>query len=557
MTELPFGVPLPETPPRETFEEQLKTRVEQRQREVGIPMRDGIELAADLHLPAGDEPAPAIVIGHPYDKSGTSEPALRDAGYVVVVYDCRGRCKSEGEFRAMDPQEWHDGHDVVEWVARQPWCDGRVAVTGLSYGGWLVWATAKERPRHLRAAISLSAAGRWQQEIPYTYGCFQLYWVMWFSVVRRRLADRTRKVSDLIETLPIGSIGDALNVTGRTWQDLMEHEGLDDFWQARRWDGAYDFDLPCLHITGWFDREDIQGAFHHYEQMIETSAARDQQWLVVGPWSHVSTSFPSAAYSGIQSPDGGVDMDAIRVRFFDHFLRGANDDLESEPRVWLYDTGAGAWGRRDRWMGSTEQRALFLGADNRLAESADDGGTVSYRYDPLDAPGIRFDIDAIWEPPLQLNDFESQPGVVSWTSDEITEGFTVHGWSTLELWAATDGDDTEWHVKLADVEPDGAAICVAWGCLKASHGADPANPAPVVPGSVERYEIELTPAFHSFRPGHRVRLVVASADYPWFARNLNRFGPIKTLNEPRVAVNTIHFGTATPSALRLRTEVLA
>jgi hypothetical protein len=365
--DLPFGIPLPVTAPRAAFDELIKNRVEQRQKEVGIPMRDGIELAADVHLPDADEPAPAIVIGHPYDKAGTTEPALRDAGYAVVVYDCRGRCKSEGEFRAMDQQEWRDGHDVVEWVAQQPWCDGRVAVTGLSYGGWLVWATAVEQPPHLCAAISLSPAGRWQQEIPYTYGCFQLYWVMWFSVVRRRLADRTRKSSDLIETLPIGAIGDALNVSGPTWQDLMDHEGLDEFWQSRRWDGEYDFDLPCLHITGWFDREDLQGAFHHYEQMVETSPARDRQWLVVGPWSHVSTSYPSESYSGVPSPGGAVDMDAIRLRFFDHFLRESDTGLETEPRVWLYDTGVGAWYAPERWQGDTEERAFFLDADG-LAE---------------------------------------------------------------------------------------------------------------------------------------------------------------------------------------------
>jgi putative CocE/NonD family hydrolase len=223
-------------------------------------------------------------------------------------------------------------------------------------------------------------------------------------------------------------------------------------------------------------------------------------------------------------------------------------------RVWLYDTGAGRWCSRDQWMGSTEDRAFFLGSDSRLVGTPSDDGELSYRYDPLEPPGIRFDIDAIWEPPLQLNDLESQPGVVSWTSDEVADSFTVHGWSSVELWAATDGDDTDWHVKLADVAPDGTAICVAWGCLKASHGRDAAHPAPVVPGNVERYQIELTPAFHSFQPGHRIRLVVAGADYPWFARNLNRFGPIGTLDQPRVAVNTIHFGPASPSALRLRVE---
>jgi putative CocE/NonD family hydrolase len=554
MTRRPFGVPLPETPPRAAFDQAIANRGSQRQQEVGIPMRDGVELAADVLLPEGDEPVPAIVTGTPYDKTGSAEAAFQEAGYAVVSYDCRGRCKSEGSFRALDDQEKRDGHDVVEWVARQPWCNGRVAVSGLSYGGWLVWATAAEKPPHLSAAVSISPAGRWQQEIPYTYGCFQLYWIGWFSVVRRRLADRTRKVSDLIETLPIGAAGEALDVAGPTWQDFMEHDALDEFWRSRRWDGEYDFDLPCLHVTGWYDREDLQGAFHHYEQMVATSPARDRQWLVVGPWSHVSTIVPSAEYSGVPSPDGAVDMTAIRLRFLERFLRDAENGVDAEPRVWLYDTGRGGWETRERWQGGTEERALYLGEGNRLAADAGADGELSYRYDPLDAPGIRFDVDKIWEPPLQLGELEAQPGVVTWTSDPLDERLTVHGWSSVELWAATDGEDTEWHVKLADVDADGTSICVAWGCLRASHAADPGSPAPVVPGQVVRYELELTPAFHSFEPGHRIRLVVASADYPWFARSMNTFGPIATQGEPRTAVNTIHFGAATPSALRLRVD---
>ncbi len=554
MPDLPFGLPLPAQPPREAFDERVATRTADRRREVGIPMRDGVELAADVHLPEDDAPAPAIVIGHPYDKTGTTEPALVEAGYAVVVYDCRGRGKSEGEFRALDRQEWLDGHDVVEWVAQQPWCDGRAAVHGLSYAGWLVWATAHEKPAHLCAAVSLSPAGRWQQEIPYTYGCFQLYWLAWFSVVRRRIADRTRKVTDHIADLPIGAIGDALEPSGQSWSDFMEHEALDEFWRARRWDGRYDFDLPCLHVTGWFDREDLQGAFHHYEQMLDASPARDRQWLVVGPWSHVSTSFPSASYSGLAFPDGGVDMNAIQIRFLDHFLRSAENGVESTPRVWLYDTGAGAWTTRERWQGGTEERTLFLGEGSSLADAPGEDGELSYRYDPLDAPGIRFDVDKIWEPPLQLNDLESQPGVVSWTGEALADRILVHGWSFLDLWASTDGEDTDWHVKLADVAPDGTSVCVAWGCLRASHGADPGAPAPLVPCAVARYEIELTPAFHSFEPGHRIRLVLASADYPWFARSMNTFGPIATQGDPRVAENTVRFGAATPSALRLRVE---
>ena len=143
--------------------------------EVGVPMRDGLELAADVYLPVETQlPAPAIVQITPYDKSNptffpTEGQFYQSHGYAFVVVDVRGRGKSEGEWRAFvnDPK---DGHDIIEWVAQQPWCTGNVGTTGLSYMGWTQWAAASEYPPHLKCMISSSAAGRWQQEIPYTSG---------------------------------------------------------------------------------------------------------------------------------------------------------------------------------------------------------------------------------------------------------------------------------------------------------------------------------------------------------------------------------------------------
>jgi putative CocE/NonD family hydrolase len=518
-------------------------------------MRDGVELAADVDLPAAAQlPAPAIVVGTPYDKSspfGGEGTPYRDAGYVVVTYDVRGRGKSEGVWRAH-VHDGPDGHDVVEWCAAQEWCDGAVGVSGISYMGWVAWATIKERPPHLRAAVSTSAAGRWMQEIPYTHGCYWLYFVYWFAYVRRRIMDTSRDVGKLLDVLPVDAIKDGLSPAGPGWDDFLEHDTLDEFWRSLRWDGAYDFDVPCLHVTGWHDREDIQGAFHHYEQMMSTSPARERQWLLVGPWSHASSRWPSDVYKGVQAPGGGLDMTAIHVRFFDRFLRQKANGLDDEPRIWLYDPGTNAWRTPRAWNRATGEVTLFVNADAALTNEPGQSGEDRYQYDPLDAPGVRFDVRApLWEPPLDLAELESQAGVLKWTSDPLDQDVLVHGWVTVDLWAATDGDDTDWHVKLADVDETGLSLCVGWGCLRASHGKDLSRPEPVKSGEVIQYRIELTPTFHTFRKGHHMRMVLASAEYPWFARNLNRFGPIRSQNDPRVATNTVHYGRTTPSCVRL------
>jgi putative CocE/NonD family hydrolase len=558
-SELPFGVALPARSPWDTWLAGLDPGdlSAGHKVEVGIPMRDGLELAADIHLPAAANlPAPAVVLATPYDKGVPidSVEMYRRAGFVGVIYDIRGRGKSEGVFNPF-AADGLDGHDVVEWVARQEWCDGGVAVSGLSYGGWTAWATIRERPAALKAAITTSPAGRWQQEIPYTHGCLPLSFVFWFALTRRRINDASRSPHDLVDTLPVAAIGEAIDPAGPAWADMLAHDALDDFWRARRWDGEYDFDLPVLHVTGWHDRDDMNGAFHHYEQMMATSPARDSQWLLVGPWSHASTRNPTDLYSGVEAPGGAVDMDAIHVRFLDRFLRGERNGVDDEPRVRLYDPGARAWKVRPGWRAGTVAHDLHLGPDGTLGAAPGEAGETSYEYDPCRPNGVPFDTRAeFWELPLDLGELESQDGVLTWTSAPLERPLTVHGWGELDLFAATDGEDTEWHAKLADVDAEGTSLCVSWGCLRASHADDPGAPRPLTPGEVRRYAVELSPSFHTFAPGHRIRLVLASSEYPWFARNLNRFGPIAEQADPRTARNTIHHGGALPSRLRLTVE---
>jgi uncharacterized protein len=558
-----FGVPVPDRTLREDFDAALAEREDQdgaRRFETGIPMRDGVELAADVFLPAKAQlPAPAVVFGTPYDKSSpglnTREAELyQQAGYVAVVYDVRGRGKSEGEWRAFvnDP---NDGHDAVEWVAEQGWCTGRVGVSGLSYGGWITWATASQRPPHLAAIISTSAAGRWMEEIPYTHGCFQLYFAYWVASVRRRLLGwGDFDLRQLLHTLPVDDIAELIKPSGRTWRDLLDHDTLDEHWRALRFDDRYDeIDVPVLHVTGWHDREDLQGAFHHYEHMVSASPARDRQWLIVGPWSHVMCRWPGHEYGGVRyDRQAAVDMHGVHLRFFDRFLREEDNGVDTEPRVRLFDTGADRWTTPGAWAADTTEHGLYLAADGALVAAPEPAGSSEYRYDPEDPPTHEFDVSApIWEPPLDLGSLEQRADVLVFTTASLAAPLTVHGWSFLELFAATDGDDTDWFVKLADVTLEGRSLMVAGGCLRAACRNSLTNPEPVPPGEVVPYRVELTPALHTFAPGHRVRVSVTSAEFPWFARNLNRFGPIRDQRDPRVARNTVHFGADHPSRLLL------
>ena len=543
--------------------------------ETGIPMRDGPELAGDVYLPsAAAGPVPAIVEITPYGKDNELF-VVPDAhhyqrhGYAFVAVDTRGRGKSEGEWNAMahDPE---DSYDVIEWVAAQDWCDGNVGTTGLSYMGWVQWAGASVRPPHLRCMVSTSAAGRWQQEIPYTNGVLQLYFAWWVYLVRRRI-DESHGLGgidwdEVLSRLPIDAIGEFIDPSGPSWDNLVRRDELDEFWSALRFDGRYDqIDVPCLHVTGWYDLEDLLGAFHHYEHMVAASPARDRQHLIVGPWSHVKCRYPDSQYGDVEfGTDAALDMDAVHLRWFDHWLRGRDNGVDRDPRVQIFEPGTNVWRSASRWPLSDDRLTLHLrsgsgdGGGGRLdaapptaAEAAD-----SYRYDPSDPVPTGIDVHRypLEDPPLDQTANEARPDVLTYTGEELDAPVTVSGWAWLDLFASSDCDDTDWHVKVTDVAPDGRSAKVTQGCLRASYRDGLSQPTPLSPNLPYRFRVELWPTHHVFLPGHRIRVSVTSSDFPWFARNLNRFGPIAQQSRPRVARNTVHHADGTPSCLVLPVE---
>ncbi len=559
----------------DTLRTPLQRLIDQRRRsagdpapvlEVPIPMRDGIELAADVYLPAeSDRPAPAIVTMTPYDKSGPLAAAegryYQRNGYVFVAVDVRGRGKSEGEWRAF-VNEGADGHDVVEWVAAQPWCNGKVGMTGISYMGWVLWATAVEQPPHLRCMISTAAAGRWMEEIPYTFGCFQLYFLWWVFRTRRRIAQPTTDVSweDVARKLPLEAAASELGIDGATWRDMMDHDTLDEFWTSLRLDNRYsNIDVPCLHVAGWCDLEDLLGAFHHYERMVEQSPARGRQQLLVGPWSHIGTRFPNSSYGGVDfGQAASLEMNDIHLRFFDHWLKSTNNGVDADPPVRVFETGSNGWCQAESWPLPSRVESLYLrfdGSDGFLRHGPSENADPerSFVYDPKDPVVTPLDFMNLTfeEPPLDQRALEERADVLTYTSDVLAEEFAVSGWPGLEIYGSSDCDDTDWHVKLTDVDPEGRSIRVASGCLRASYRDSLTNPAPLVPGLVHLFRITYHPVNHAFLPGHRIRVTVTSSDYPWFAPSLNRAGSIGTQAYGRPATNSVHHAKRHPSRVFL------
>lgn len=537
-------------------------------RQLRIPMRDGVALAADLYLPrAQSDPAPAIVQITPY---GKSEPMwsiearfYADHGYAAVVVDVRGTGESEGDTHWFAPDA-DDGFDVVEWVAAQPWCNGRIGTTGISYMGWTQWALASQHPPHLECMVTSAPAGRWMEEIPYTWGILQNYFYPWLHELQRSeppfpsldtFARLLRSGDSLAE------IGERLGLAGRSWNDLFEHDTLDEFWRSLRLDEVHaSITVPTLHVAGWYDLEDLIGSFYHYEGMMAHSPAASEQVLVAGPWSHAGVRYPHDTHDGIDNgPTAAVDMDELHLRWFDRWLR--DDEARwTAPEVALFDTGRKEWFSGVPWRQAGEHRELFLDsstadAGGLVAHAPEHTGEVSYRFDPADptGPDMEFTDYPATDYPWHENAVEQRDDVVVWTSAPLEAEFLLSGWSELLLHAATTGTDTDWHVKLTDVAPDGTSLRVASGCLRASLRDGLDTPQPVEPGETLEYRVELTPAHHTFLPGHRLRVSVASADFPWFSYNRGRFGHPMTVGDPIPVRNTILTGAAHPSRIVLGT----
>jgi hypothetical protein len=536
--------------------------------EMGVPMRDGVELAADVYLPFGHEGEvlPAIVEVTPYSKDNVALMSgditlYQNNGYVFVAVDCRGRGKSEGIWSGF-ADDVPDTHDVIEWVAQQPWCDGQVGTTGLSYMGWVQWAGASARPPHLKAMVSTSAAGRWQQEIPYTNGVFQLYFAWWAYITRRRINEdyglRQIDWDEALRILPFKDISRIIDTPTDTWDNLADRDTLDDYWKSLRFDDSYDqMDVPCLHVTGWYDQEDLLGAFHHYEMMMAHSPARDKQYLIVGPWSHVKSRSPDRFYADIDhGPAAALDMDAEHLAFFDHWLKGVDNGVADLERVRLFEPGRNAWRDAGTWPTSARTRDVFLGAGTLSDEAPETSGETSYDYDPRDPSltGIDVRLYPVEDVPLDQTGNEARADVITFTGAPVTEETVLSGWAHLVFFASTDGDDTDWHVKITDVDPAGVSRRVTQGCLRAACRTSLEQPRAVTPNEILEYDVELWPTHHVFMPGHAMRVTITSSDFPWYARSMNRFGPVRSQAEPRTARNTVHFGGQFPSRCILPIE---
>jgi uncharacterized protein len=550
---------------------------------VPIPMRDGVILYADVYRPVGDGRHPVLVSRTPY--STERFPTAYDAavyfaqrGYVYVYQDVRGRHESDGAWQPFRNGE-KDGYDTVEWAARQPWSNGKVAMQGGSYLGQNQWRAAQAAPPSLVTIFPMVAStsiyhdwitlnGGWRLSFNFGWGPVR----MESRIMQNPGPHTTPGVGalhyDRVQWhLPLNRMQQLVGRHARFYDDWLANPDYNDYWKPLNVEEVFEkISIPVHTLGGWFDIFS-QGTLRGYVGMSQkgaTDKARRMSHLVIGPWGHGPSQKTGALDFG---PDANADALAIQLRWYDYWLRGRDDGLANEAPVKLFVMGRNEWVyEREYPLARTEYRPLYFASGGNANSDRGNGrltwekpaGTSTpdrFMYDPDDPVPSLGGNNCCGTPtssgPQDQRPIEGRRDVLVYTSEFLQEEVEATGPVKVVLFASSDAVDTDFVAKLVDVLPDGSSYNMAEGILRARYRESLSKPSPLTPGEVYRLEIDLVGTSVAFRKGHRIRVHVTSSHFPQFDRNPNTGAAFGTTKGVRVAQQTVYHDATRPSHIVL------
>jgi putative CocE/NonD family hydrolase len=604
------------------------------ERDVMIAMRDGVHLATDIYRPArGGRPVvgrfPVILERTPYGKSevSRSERTAKDAtprnrgeiaqyfvrhGYVVAYQDCRGRYGSEGKFtKYLD--DGPDGYDTVAWLAKQPWSSGRIGTMGLSYAAHTQAALGCLDPPGL-ACQFLDSGGfsnAYQSGIRQG-GAFELKQATW---ALKQVLSAPEVLADPLAKAAMAAIDPHAWFARMPWRrghsplaaapdyeaylfEQWTHGVFDDTWRrVGIWmAGFYEryAAVPMVHISSWYDAY-VRTASENYRGLTE--AGRGPQFLVFGPWTHGDRSVTFAGdvdFGAEATLDGALaeDYRALRLTWFDRWLKDVPNGVEKDPRLRYFRMGGGSerrnhagrldhggtWRRAVDWpIPDTVWTKLYLGADGSLAALPPDPGAPPLRYDydpahpvptiggtvtsgePIMVGGAFDQVEGpaffgSREPYLPL---AARPDVLVFETAPLRTDVEVTGPITVRLWVASSCPDTDFTAKLIDVHPpnpdypSGYAMNLTDGIFRVRYRRSWERPEMLSPNEIAEIVIEPFATSNLFKAGHRIRLDISSSNFPHFDINPNTGEPEGLARRRQVAVNAVFVDADHPSHIVL------
>ncbi len=500
-----------------------------------VPMRDGVRLAADAYHARGDMPRPALVALSPYGKelqalALTMPPQRRPSplwdgcieagdiarvvkeGYVHVIGDVRGSGASEGEhignYNAGGVSMGQDAYDFIEWVAAQPWCNGAVGMIGISYFASMQIFAAAERPPSLKA-IFVSGGHFDFYETTYHGG------VMWFMPRAARegrggdsgWAFTHRHKSRMLEAYPEAEIKRIVaqrlaDPDVAAWPNLVHvlHYPI----HHESW-----FDIITNHLDGeWYEERNPINLAKNIDIPVYLQINQGRGWTVDGTIELFETlKCPKKLEIGPYPPmqtRPWVDEHDTMFRWYDYWLKGIANGIMDEPVVKVHVEGSRRWMTGEHWpVAPVAYRPLYLRTRGKLA------------FEPEPMGVAQAHPEGFYQAPLTITDKVEK---LTWATEPFQAATSVHGVGAAHLFAAIDQDDSNFILRLWDEAPSGKRQLVTTGFLKASHReldersseGNPFHPhtrsVPVEPGVINEYVIRLYPFANEFRAGHKLVL---------------------------------------------------
>ena len=560
---------------------------------VKIPMRDKAELNATLYLPKTADGSlsktPVIFTLTPYisDSYHARGAYFASHGYAFALVDVRGRGNSGGEFEPFinDPR---DGHDLVEWFAKQSFCDGKVAMWGGSYAGFNQWAAAKELPPHL-ATIVPAAAAHPGLDYPFTHNVGLTYDMQWYTFTSGRTGQQnlfgdqkfwqTKFLDAYKKHVPFKSLDSFIGNPSVNFQRVVKHPTVDAYYDAMvpTREQFQKITIPVLTITAQYDGDEL-GALSYYRDHLAntTPEARAKHFLVIGPWDHAGTRTPTDEVAGVKfGPGAVIDLNDLHRQWYDWIMKSGPRPEFLKNQVAYYLLAAGNSGANGEWKYADNFETLvanpkifYLNSKNgdangvfrsgSLVETQPSEGLDTFIYDPLDTTrGERVDgidpkektagIDQAY--PLSI----AKDGLVYHT-EALPNEISFIGCPAVTLWVSIDTPDVDLSAHLYEIQPDGTSI-VLWGDTRRLRYRESLREAKLVkPGEIVR--CDFNPGLFVARrlmKGSRLRLVVSSPNSIQFQKNYCSGGVVaeETAKDARTCHVQVYHDATHPSTIQL------
>lgn len=562
-------------------------------RDVMIPVRDGVKLHTVILVPKGAKHAGILMTRTPYNAvqlttntpsvhlgvslwgyDNAVEPILQ-GGYIRVVQDIRGKYGSEGDYVMNRPMrgplnptpvdESTDTYDTIDWLVKHvPETNGRVGILGISYDGFLSLTPLVHPHPALKCVVPMNPmVDGWMGDDWFHNGAFREQNMPYIYEQTATRSNEARWLSAYFDDYDTYMTAGSAGALGKErnmdqigfWQKITAHPSYDSFWSGQAMDkllAAQPLTVPTMLVDSLWDQEDIYGAMAVYNALKDKPDAKQNLWLVMGPWHHGQEIEYADSLGPIKfhSDTGLYFREQLLAPFLAHYLQDGAPPMDV-ARVNAFQTGADRWERLNTWPSASgdvppQPKPLYLHAGGKLGfekpgagEGADEyvsdpAKPVPYRARPSQPIGYTENLSWVRWLVDDQREFSGRPDVLTYTSEVLTQPLTLSGAPLANLVASTTGTDADWVVKLIDVYPDevpgqpelgGYQLPVSMDILRGRYRDNFSDPKPIPPGKAVTYRFALPNVNHVFLPGHRIMVQVQSSWFPLYDRNPQTYVP--------------------------------